>query len=52
MSNKHTAKKDRSRSRYRERLSARGLSKSPTMPSVEDLRARQRHADWKPSLPK
>lgn len=52
MSNKHTAKKERSPSRYRERLSARGLSKSPVMPTVEYLRARQRQEDWKPSLPK
>lgn len=51
MSNKHTRKKE-GRSRYPERLAARGLAKSPVMASVESLRARQRQADWKPSHPK
>lgn len=46
MSRKHnTQHTERSRSHYADRLAARGLSKAPPMPSLEDLR-RHQGKDW------
>jgi hypothetical protein len=41
VSRKHNVKKERSASKYKERLAARGLGKAPTMPAVERLRSKQ-----------
>lgn len=37
----HRSKRGRSLSRYKERLAARGLTKSPTMPTLDALRMKQ-----------
>ena len=39
MSRKHNTRHDRSKSRYPERLRARGLGRSPRQPRLSDLRA-------------
>lgn len=47
MSRKHnTQHRDRGRSNYPERLANRGLTKAPTMPTVESLRSRQSRPEW------
>jgi len=47
MSRKHnTQHPGRGRSHYPERLAARGLTKTPTITSVENLRRRQATDEW------
>lgn len=42
MSRRYHVRKTRSPSRYKERLAARGLTRTPVMSSIESLRAKQR----------
>lgn len=47
MSRKYNAQHpDRGRSHYPSRLAARGLTKAPTMPSLDSLRSRQARPEW------
>lgn len=42
----NTKHPSRNRSHYGERLAARGLTKAPALPSVENLRTKQTRESW------